>query len=305
MNKKFIIGVDLGGTNLKVALLDLKFSIRAKLVLSTRRFRKKEKLISAIVSSLSCIIANHNLKNRDVLGIGLGLPGPVNRKSGIVHYLPNIPGWKEVNLKKILEKKLKLPVLIDNDAKLMCLAEYRLGVARGFKNALCLTLGTGVGGGIIIEGGLYRGEDNAAGEIGHVPINEKGRKCNCGGRGCLESYIGNNRIIEDARKSFKRDISLEELSKLAKGRNSRALNIWLKVGRRLGVALTGVVNLLNPDVIVLGGGIANAGSILLNQVRDTVMNGAMSVQARRVRILKAKLGNDAGLIGAAILVKEA
>jgi len=304
MARKFIIGIDLGGTNLKIALLDLKYKLTDKEVLSTQQFRKKENLISAILHSVNRIIENNKLKKRDILGIGLGLPGPIDEKSGVVHFFPNIPGFREVNLKSILEKKLRLPVFLDNDAKLMALAEYRLGHARGFKNALCLTLGTGVGGGVIIEGSLYRGKDNAAGEIGHVPINEKGPRCNCGGRACLEAYIGNNRILNEAKKIFKRNISLEELSAKAGKQNKQALNIWLKVAARLGIALVGAVNLLNPDAIIIGGGVANAGSVLFDKVKQTVKKQAMNVQARRVKVFKAKLGSEAGLIGAAIMVKE-
>jgi len=311
MAKKFIIGIDLGGTNLKVAVLDLKYKIIDKETLSTQKFGKKEDLISAICYSVNKIIEKNKLKKRDILGVGLGLPGPIDQESGIVHFFPNIAGWKEVNLKSILEKRLGLSVFLDNDAKLMTLAEYKLGNASGFKNSLCLTLGTGVGGGIIIAGTLYRGEDNAAGEIGHLPINEKGPRCNCGGSACLETYIGNNRILNEARKTFKRDISLEELSALAKktcltaGRqNKRALNIWLKVAGRLGIALVAVVNLLNLDAVVIGGGVAGAGKILFDKVRETIKERAMSVQARRVKVVRAKLGNQAGLIGAAILVTE-
>jgi glucokinase len=165
-------------------------------------------------------------------------------------------------------------------------------------------LGTGVGGGIIISRKLYRGLDNASGEIGHTPLNEKGPRCNCGGSACLEAYIGNNRIIREARKLFRREITLEELSLKARKRNRLALSIWSKVGRRLGIALAGAVNLLNLDAIVIGGGVAEAGDILFDKVRETLKVRAMSVQAKRVKVFKAKLGNDAGLIGAAIVVKE-
>lgn len=304
MAEKFIIGIDLGGTNLKIGLLDLKYKLRDKKVLSTKRFFKKESLIQAIVDSVYKIIKDNNLNKTDILGIGLGLPGPVDVKRGIVHFFPNIPGWKEVNFKSILEKKLKLPIFLDNDANLMSLAESKLGAARGLMNVICLTLGTGVGGGIIIDGTLYRGSSFAAGEIGHVPINEKGPTCNCGGMGCLEAYIGNQRIVKEARRLFRRGISLEDLSHLAKKQNKMAIKIWSEVGRRLGVALVGVVNLLNPDGIVIGGGVAGAGKVLFDKIRETILKRAMSVQAKQVRIYRAKLGGDAGLMGAAILVRE-
>jgi len=304
MSSNFIIAIDLGGTNLKIALLDLSYKIRDKQVLSTKAFTKKESLIAVIADSVKKIIKDNRLSKQDILGVGLGLPGPIDVKNGLVHFFPNIPGWKEVKLKDILEKSLKLPIFLDNDANLMALAEYKLGAARGFKNAVCITLGTGVGGGIILDGRLYRGLSFAAGEIGHIPINENGPRCNCGGIACLETYVGSNAILGHAKSLFKRYISLEKLSVLAKRQNKKAILIWSKVGSQLGTALVGVVNLFNPDAIVIGGGVANAGKILFDRVREMIAKRAMDVQAHRVRVFKAKLGSDAGLIGAAIFVKE-
>jgi len=304
MANKFIIGIDLGGTNLKIALLDFKYNIVYKNVLNTKSFVKKESLSLAIINSINGIICNSSLNRKNILGVGLGLPGPIDIRRGLVHFFPNIPGWKEVGLQGILKQRLKLPVFLDNDANLMCLAEHKLGAGRGFKNVVCLTLGTGVGGGIIIDGKLYRGSNNASGEIGHMPINEKGPRCNCGGIACLETYIGNKRIIREAKKLFKRLILPEELSSLAKKQNNKAKAFWSKVAEHLGIALAGVVNLLNPDCIVIGGGVAGAGSILFDKVRETITKRAMSVQAKHVKLFKARLGNDAGVIGAAMLVKE-
>jgi glucokinase len=161
-----------------------------------------------------------------------------------------------------------------------------------------------VGGGLILQGQLYRGEKNAAGEIGHLPINEKGRRCNCGGIGCLEAYVGNNRIKQEAKKIFKRNITLEELSILAKQNNKRAVKLWRSVASRLGVAFAGMANVLNLDAIVIGGGVANAGEFLFTSVRKAIKERAMCVQAEHIKVLKARLGSDAGLIGAAVLVKE-
>ncbi|MFA4842558.1 MAG: ROK family protein [Candidatus Omnitrophota bacterium] len=304
MRKEFIIGIDLGGTNLKVALLDLKYRIRKKEILNTRKFTSKSSLISGITFAIKRIIQSNNLKRSNVLGVGLGLPGPVDPKRGIVQYLPNIPGWHNVNLKRILQKELGLRVFLDNDANLMCRAEFRLGAARGLRNAVCLTLGTGVGGGIIVDKALFRGSTFNAGEVGHIPINESGPKCNCGGKACLEAYVGNNAILRQARQFFGKSITLEKLSALAAKGNKQALKIWREVGTNLGIALAGIVNLLNPDAIVLGGGVAEAGELLFAQVRKTILQRAMPAQAEHVRLVKARLERDAGLIGAAILVKE-
>ncbi|MCM8797636.1 MAG: ROK family protein [Candidatus Omnitrophica bacterium] len=304
MIKKYIIAIDLGGTNLKIAVLNLNLNILRKEIIATRTFRTKVSLIESIVDSVNAIIARYHLKKRDVLGIGLGVPGPVDHKSGVVHFFPNIPGWKEVKLRDILQRKVGLPVTLDNDAKAMALAEYTLGRAKNASNALCITLGTGVGGGIIIGKKIYRGKNNAAGEIGHLPINENGPRCNCGGLACLEAYIGNKRILKQARKIFQRKISLEELSLLAKQKHRKAVRIWKEIGRHLGVALSAVINLMNPDVIVIGGGVANSGKVLFSAVRETIKERAMSLQARQVKVLKAKLGSDAGLFGAAIMLKQ-
>jgi glucokinase len=304
MEKSHILGIDLGGTNLKIALLNRHFKIQDKQVLSTRNFHKKEELIQAIVSAVEEMLNRNSLSKKEILGLGVGLPGPIDTEKGLVHFFPNIPGWKEVSLAKILQVKLKLPVFIDNDANLMALAEFTQGAGRGFHNVVCLTLGTGVGAGIIIEGKLYRGSNFAAGELGHIPLNEEGPKCNCGGTACLETYIGNNRIIGQAKAAFNRDITLEEVSLLAKKSNSQAKKIWYNVATHLGIALSGVINLLNPDAVVIGGGVANAGKILFDKVEEVILKRAMSVQAKHVKIFKAKLGSDAGMIGAAILVKE-
>lgn len=304
MKTRYSIGVDVGGTNVRIALFDAHFRIRSKVVLRTRRFFRKETLIKVILSSIDDMLRGCGVAKRQVAGVGLGFPGPIDTKRGIVHFLPNIPGWKEVRLSSLLRKAVKMPVYIDNDANLMALAEYRRGAARGTRNAVCLTLGTGVGGGVIIEGKLYHGSSDAAGEIGHMPFNSTGPRCSCGGSACLEQYIGNTKILKKARALFRRAVSLEELSAKAYKGDKRARDLWSEVGTHLGITLAGVINLLNPDCVVIGGGVANAGNVLLHQVRKVVGERAMRTQARQVRIVKAALGEDAGLIGAALLAQE-
>ncbi len=304
MVKRFIIAIDLGGTNFKCALLDSNLKIKAKSIFSTKSFANKEKLIAGIAAAINSFIFNLKLEKKNILGIGIGLPGPVDSAKGIVHFLPNIKGWKEVALKRILETKIKLPVFIDNDAKLMTLAEYSLGAAAGYKNVLCLTLGTGVGAGLILNEVLYRGNDNAAGELGHLPLNESGPFCGCGSQACLETYIGNAALIKAARKEFRADISLELVSQMAKAHQLKAIKFWNQIGVKLGLVLSGVVNLLNLDAIVIGGGVASSGKTLFASVKQTISKRAMSIQAKRVKVFKAKLGINAGLIGAGFLVKE-
>jgi len=303
--RKFIVGLDLGGTNIKIGLVNQQGRILRKKALATTNFRDKNQLIAAFVNLVKQFILEEKLRKNNILGLGMGLPGPIDSKRGIVHFFPNIPGWNNVPLKRIMENRLNLPTFVDNDVNLITLAEWKYGAGRGVNNMVCLTLGTGVGGGIIIEGRLYRGSSLTAGEIGHIPINEDGPLCNCGGRGCLERYVGNRYILQYARKRLKnKRLTLEELTRLAKNGNHIAIDIWQITGRRIGVALAGLVNVLNPSRIVIGGGISDAGRVLFSEVSRTLKRRAMPQQAKCVKVLKAKLGSDAGIIGALILVKD-
>jgi len=302
-NEKHIIGIDLGATNIKFGLI-YKGKIISKKSLPTRDFPSRENLIFALGRTIEEILSEAKIPKKNILGIGIGLPGPIDSLKGIVHYFPNIRGWRNVRLRAILKKRTGLPVFIDNDANLMALAEARIGSAKGKTNVVGITLGTGVGGGVIVQGKLYHGSSLTAGEIGHIPLNESGPKCPCGGTACLERYVGNSRILDQAKKSFGETISLEELSRMSLSGNKEARKIWENAARHLGIALSGVVNFFNPDTIVIGGGVANAGEIIFATVRKVIRARSMPTSARAVKIVKAKLGNDAGMIGAGLLVME-
>ncbi|TAN62507.1 ROK family protein [bacterium] len=303
MAKDYCVGVDLGATNIKIGLLRNR-RIISKKVLPTQSFTSQKNLIEGICRNIRQGVSEAGMAMADISGIGIGLPGPVDSKRGIVHFFPNIRGWRKVALREIMRKKMRLPVTIDNDANVMTLAEARIGAARGKRNVVGLTLGTGVGGGIVVDGNLYRGSSLAAGEIGHIPLNERGPKCNCGGKACLERYIGNRYLLENARKAFGPAITLEALSRLASRGNRKAIAVWKEMAGHLGVALSGVINFFNPDTVVIGGGVANAGRIIIDQVRRVVKERAMPTQARTVKIVRARLGSDAGMIGAGILLQE-
>ena len=230
----------------------------------------------------------------------------------------NLRGWNRIPLRANLRKRLGLPVAVDNDVKVMTLAEWKHGAGRGARNLLCMTLGTGVGGGWVINGALYHSRKGPSGEIGHLPLGEGGPRCFCGGRGCLERYVGNRDIVREV----KRRIAAGERSKMTAllgGRLDRltpevidqacesgdrlALETWRRAGERIGLILAGAVNLLNPDRIVIGGGLAKAGRWLFDPIRETVRRRAMR-GIGRVQILPAKLGPSAGIIGAALLIGE-
>lgn len=305
----YTIGVDLGATFVKIGLVDDRGKVyfRRKIEtpvspsISPRRTpssSNKNLLIDAIINNIKDII---KVSGKKVCGAGIGVPGPVDSKKGIIHYFPNIKGWEEVPLKSILEKKSGLHFELDNDVNAMTLGEFVFGAGKSCNNLVCLTLGTGVGGGIIIGGKLYRGGSMCAGEIGHMPINEAGPECNCGGIACLERYIGNRYILRQAKRVFGSKITLEAITSLAKKGNKKAVAIWTDVAEKLGVALVGVINLLNPDKVVIGGGVSKSGSLILNPLKKQIKARAMKDQAKHVKVVLAKLGADAGIIGSSIL----
>lgn len=210
-----------------------------------------------------------------------------------------------------------MPVFVDNDVNVMALGEVYFGAGLGAINMLCITLGTGVGGGLILSRELYRGSSYAAGEFGHVPINIKGPKCKCGSWACVEAYAGNSYIARDVIRRIRRgqktlitklvkgDISKitpEIISKAGRKGDKFAKKVWVDVGEKIGIGLAGVVNLLNVEKIIIGGGVAEAGKILFDSIKKTINTRAMKLPAKTVKIVKAKLGYDAGLIGAATLV---
>lgn len=293
---KHIIGIDVGGTNVKLGVVSPEGKITARQHISTKKFiRNKSQLIDAIVAATRELIKTQNLSEADIEGVGMGLPGLIDPIKGVVNYLPNIPGWKNVPLRKILQDKLGLPVCIDNDVNVITLAEWKYGAGVGFKNFICITLGTGVGGGLILNGEMYRGEGYVAGEVGHMPLEDK----------TLEGFVGNSRLQEKAGKMFKnKNIQLEEVFELAKLGNSLALEFWQETGNYIGTTLAGVINLLNVRLVVIGGGVSNNFKFLSPAIKHTLQTKCMKVQAAMVKVVRCKLHDDAGIIGAKILLKD-
>jgi glucokinase len=314
---KYIVGVDIGGTNIKIALLDTKMRIRAKRIFPTAGARGKNALIDSIVEHVEFLLSENNIGKKSSLGVGIGAPGAVNVRTGIVHYFVNIPDWREVPLGPIMRRRLKVPVFVDNDVNVMALAEFRFGAGRGSQNMLGIALGTGVGGGLVLEGRLYRGTAYAGGEFGHLQLSFKGPKCKCGSHGCLEAYSGSHYIanavaaaIRAGERTYIKELVGGDLSKItpevidkaARAGDGFAKSVWHGVGEAVGMGIAGVANLLNVDKVVIGGGVARAGRILFDAIRRTVDERAMELPAKTVKIVKAKLGYDAGVIGAGALV---
>jgi len=310
MNK--IIGLDLGGTFIKIGIVTEKGKILIKKEVPTPKTRDRMKIISVMSEGINSYLKSYN--KTEFTGIGIGTPGLVD-KNGKVFLAPNLPDWNNLNLKKIFERKYSLPVKVENDAKAFAWGEYKFGAGKGFKNIICVTLGTGFGGAVILNGKLLKGNKYSAVEMGHMPIYYKGPKCNCGNLGCIERYVGAEYIAEMARKKLKGKKSLiteivgGNLSKItpitiekAYQRGDKlAEEVWIETGTYLGAFFSGLVNLLNPQIIIIGGGIAQVGDILFSTIKKVVDKRSFYLLAKDVKVVPAKLGKEAGIISCASL----
>lgn len=311
------IGIDVGGTNVKIALVNDKGSIIYSNSIPTRAEMGYEYTINNMKEAIRDLLKETNSKPKDIEGMGFGFPGQIDCKKGVVRLAPNIPGWVDVPIAEIMEKEFGIPTRVDNDVRCAALGELNFGAGVGCENLVCITVGTGIGSGLIVNGKLVRGASNAAGEIGHIKLDMNGGPlCGCGDRGCLEAFASGPSIVAMAEeyirggKSTKyRELANPEItpyivSEAAKQGDAVALRIFTIIGEYIGIGLASVVNLLNPEKIIIGGGVAAAGDILLNPIKETLVKRAMKIAGSTVQVVPAKLGNTAGVIGASLLIKS-
>ncbi len=313
---KAAIGVDIGGGSVKCGLVTESGKVLKRVTFPTNPGAGRERLLQDLEMHVRALRNDASHKRVQVMGIGVGAPGPIDVERGFVYIFPNIPGWKNTPLKKILEKRLKLKAYVDNDANAMALGEAYFGAGRGIQNAIFLTLGTGVGGGILVNGKLFHGTTFSAAEIGHLVINEDGPKCGCGNRGCIETYVGSQYFVDHVRTQLSRNPKSilhkwlkngEQLSPLLVSRAARAKDalsqaVWIRTADHLATALAGLINILNPEAIILGGGIAQNGELLFAPLRKSLKKKAFPIAADSVKVIPAELGVEAGLVGSAALV---
>jgi len=309
-----IIGVDLGGTNVKTAIVSTDKKVLAKDSRPTNAEGGPEAVMEVMEQAVRELLAQGGLSKDNVLAAGFGAPGPMNWQTGVVFSPPNLPGWKNVPLAEAMHKRLGIPCYVDNDANVACFGEYWLGAGQGTENMAVLTLGTGVGGGIVVFGQLLRGIDGTAAELGHLKVQRGGRMCGCGSRGCLEAYASVTGMVRTAQEgltegvsSALRDLCGNDLAQLtgkmisdaaAQG-DAYAKKVFLDTATWLGLGIASLVNMLNPEKIVLCGGMIAAGEMLFQPVRETVMANAFEVPAKRCQIVAAGLGADSGVLGCA------
>lgn len=311
------IGIDVGGTNIKIALVGKNGDIIYSNSIPTRSEMGYEYTVNNMKQAVATLMEETKSTKSDIEGIGFGFPGQVDYKTGVVKNLPNIPGWVNVPIAEIMEKEFGITVRIDNDVRCAALGELNYGAGKGCENLICITVGTGIGSGIILNGKLVRGANNSAGEIGHIKLFANGNKlCGCGDYGCLEAYVSGPAIVEMANdylrggKSTKyREMANGEeitpfiVAQAAAQGDKVAQRIYATMGEYLGMGLASVVNLLNPERIIIGGGVAGCGDLLMKPLKETLMKRAMQVSAEAVEIVPAQLGNTAGVIGSSLLVE--
>lgn len=309
--KKYVFGVDIGGTTVKLGLFDVEGNVLDKWEIPTRTENGGEKILPDIADSI-----REKMKQIDkdsVAGVGVGAPGPVDGK-GIVHRAVNL-GWGTFSIKDTLEDLLNMPVMAGNDANVAALGEMWMGGGQGYRDLVVVTLGTGVGGGIIIDGKVLTGATGAGGEIGHIHVNDDEEEiCGCGNKGCLEQYssatgitrLANQLLASSDKESVLRggEVSAKTVFDAVKERDLLAVEVAEKFGKYLGDGLASIACVVNPEAIVIGGGVSKAGEILIDYIRPhyekNVFHGS-----RQVKFSLATLGNDAGIYGAAKLVLDA
>ena len=315
-DKQALAGIDIGGTTIKFGLIDPRGKVIFKDQKPTVVGRGAEPLLHLVSNIAESLLYHAAEEELDVRWLGVGTPGAVEPRTGkIIGPSPNITGWEGTELGGTLKKRINLPVFVDNDVNVMALAEARFGAAMNYKTAVCIAMGTGVGGGIVIDGKVLQGASGGAGEIGHMVIDPNGPSCRCGSRGCLEAYCSSAAIISRANQLLKNELTpvfqevlegklenmnIRRLFAAYKADDPVARQVVTETAEYLGMGLANVVTLLNPEIVVIGGGIADGGGIV-DEVTAVIKKRALRPAGEVVRIVKASLGNDAGFIGASLL----
>jgi glucokinase len=302
------IGIDFGGTSVKTGVVCGSEIIDSAPPIATQEFDGPESLIEMMVRSVEDL----RLRHPAILAVGVGMPGFVHFEKGLVFNLTNVRGWQDIPLKALLGAKLNLPVVADNDANCMAFAEWKLGAGTGFQHLICASLGTGVGGGVIVNGQMVRGANYGAGEIGQTSIDFQGRRGHYGNLGALEDYIGNREIANDTMLAYQaagiskdiEDCSPAALAEAARHGDEIAVGCWNAIGRMLATSMMNACWLLNPEALIIGGGVARAGELLFKPFREHLLSQLSGPFKDRLAILPAKFGHEAGTIGAAALALE-
>ncbi len=319
MPENFLIGIDLGGTFIKAGALDPAAALARRWSIETQAAGGFDHVFARLVELIRDIARQTEAAGNRVAAVGIGVPGPMSHKRGFIYGAPNLPGWIDIPLRDMLERALSLPVTLENDANAAAYGEFVAGAGRGCNELVLLTLGTGIGGGVVAGGRMHRGHFDNAGEVGHVIAVPDGRPCPCGQRGCLERYASANAIAERLIEAIQSGepamladqvrlgtpITSQDVLATAQAGCATAHRIWDEACRQLAVTCVNLQHLLNPERILFAGGLINAGAPLLSGIQRHFEQLNWHVAKDQPALAFATLGGDAGIIGAAALAREA
>lgn len=306
-----VIGVDLGGTNMRSALIGADGEIIDKRKEATNAQDGWQKIIARLAHTITIQREIAIQRGCAVSAVGVGSPGVIRMDKGVVVKSPNFPDWNNLPLKDALESALRIPVFIENDANAAALGEQWRGAGIDINSMILLTLGTGVGGGIVLDNRIWHGADGMAGEIGHMTLIPDGRQCGCGNNGCLEMYASARGIVQSYQEELsisgaapRLDISSAQVYQAARNGEALARIAMKKMGRMLGIGIANLINIFNPQMIVLGGRVKDSWELFIGATHEEIMRRAFQVPAERTRIVPSKLGDDAGMVGAAAVALQ-
>jgi glucokinase len=314
MGQNYIVGADLGGTQIRACLAD----VHGKILKESRQATLAEEGVQAVLGRIKHTLHQvvDCVSGGDVLGIGMGSPGPLDPVAGVVVEAANLPGWKNVPLRDLLMDEFRMPVWVNNDANVAALAEHRFGAGRGYSDLVYLTISTGIGGGFICGGKLLLGVHGYAGEPGHITVEPNGPRCNCGNIGCLETLAAGPAIARRATELLRagqhsslaplleanRGLTSEMVGRAALQGDAVALKAVQRASYYLGIGVLNLIHLFDPAVVILGGGVSKLGSLLFGPVHELVRERAITAQQRATPIVPAELGDQVGLLGGVALV---
>lgn len=310
-SKGHVIGIDMGATHISIILTDFSARVIDEIEVPFSIADGPSTCINHANSLIENILIKNNLTLQDIHAIGLGVPGPIDIQTGMVYVPPIMPGWDGFPIQQYLENKWGLPISLNNDSELGALGEWAYGVGRGENHLAYIKVGSGIGSGLLFNGQIYKGATGSAGEIGHLTLVENGPLCDCGNSGCLEALAGGKAIARQAKELIKKGertilsdmgpielLTAREVSSAARRGDLVAQNIIANSGRYIGIAIAGLVNLFNPQIVVVGGGMSQAGDLLLQPIRDAVAQRSLKASARTVKINTAVLRRRSSGMGA-------
>src|SRR5215207_202067 len=297
-------GIDLGATSIRVAIMGAELQVEAHVAEPMEIRRGPEQVLARAGELIEKLARDRGVQ---LTGIGVGVPGPVRFLDGMPVSPPIMPGWHEYPVRDLLARRFGCPVLVDNDVNVMAVGEHWGGVAKSVDNYLFVKIGTGIGCGIMIRGQVYRGIDGCAGDIGHINVDPDGPVCACGNSGCLEAMFGGAALVRDAlaeRLAGKQAITPEDVGQCAAEGDPVAIGLIRNGGRRVGLVLAGLVSFFNPSMIVIGGGLAGLGHLLLAEIRGVVYRRSLPLATGNLPIVLSELGPSAGAVGAAVMISD-